>query len=80
MWELINIHPSQEIVTLNLMAGYYIIIFLLIVPYNFMDFNIITELEIYLKRMKFVKIAISNLDQYGFFFKLATIVTLHSCF
>ena len=42
MWELINIHPSQEIVTLNLMAGYYIIIFLLIVPYNFMDFNICT--------------------------------------
>ena len=42
MWKLINIHPSQEIVTLNLMAGYYIIIFLLIVSYNFMDFNICT--------------------------------------
>ena len=33
-----------------------------------MDFNIIMELEIYLKRMKFVKIVISNLDQYRFFF------------
>lgn len=43
-----------------------------------MDFNIIMELEIYLKRMNLSKIVISNLDQYGFFFKLATIVTLHS--
>ena len=32
-----------------------------------MDFNIIIELEIYLKKMNFVKIVISNLDQYGFF-------------
>lgn len=30
VWILINIHPSQEIVTLNLMADYYIIIFLLL--------------------------------------------------
>ena len=29
------------------------------------------ELEIYLKRMKFVNIVISNLDQYGFFFLIS---------
>lgn len=38
----INIHPSQEIITLNLMAGFHTIICLPMVSYNFMDFEICT--------------------------------------
>ena len=42
-----------------------------------MDFNIIIDLKIYLKKMNFVKIMISNLDQYGSFFKLSTILAFN---